>query len=192
MGSTQGRRVTMPFGRYRDWALDVEAALVARGAVRRGRHLRFACVAHDDRHPSADYDPAGCVWLCRVCHAGGGVQDLARRLGLDAGPTPRARPAPRVPAPPRGVAREAWRGAWTAIVETTRRQDRRLAPHRDVFRIADWLRVRHQLGRDARRVVSALGPDDAGAWRLARLAARVATEASAIEAELDDVRRHVA
>ena len=172
--------------------LNVEVALIAGGATRRGRHLRFACPAHDDRHPSADYDPAQGVWVCRVCHVGGGARDLARRLGLDAGPTPRARPGPRVPAPPCGVAREAWRAAWIAIIETTRRQDHRLAPHRDAFRIAEWLRVRHQLVRDARRVVSALGPDDAGAWRLARLAARVATEASAVEAELDRVRRYVA
>ena len=116
-------------------------------------------------------------WVCRSCHAGGGVQDLARRLGLEASSPTRPRPARRVLLPPPGVSRDAWRAAWGVLVDTARRQDRRLAPYRDVFRIADWLRRRNQLVVDARHVVSALGPDDPAAWRLARLAARVNTEA---------------
>jgi hypothetical protein len=171
---------------------DVEAALLARGAVRRGRHLRFACVAHPDEHPSADFDPAQGVWVCRSCHVGGGARDLARRLGLEAARPSQSGPVPRVPRPPPGIAREDWIPAWTAIVDEARRQDRRLAPHRDVVRITDWLRPRHQAVADARGLASALGEDDPGAWRLLRLASRVATTIAAVEAELDLVRRHVA
>jgi hypothetical protein len=176
----------------RTLARAVEALLVARGAVRRGRHLRFRCVAHDDHRPSADYEPARGVWTCRACHAGGGSRDLARRLGLDAGPSSRARPALRVPAPPRDISRETWRGAWLDVLDEARRQDRRLAPHRDVFWVSDWLRPRHQAVADARRLASVLGPDDPAAWRLLRLAARAATVTAATEAELDAGRRHVA
>jgi hypothetical protein len=173
-------------------AVNVEVALVARGAVRRGRHLRFRCVAHPDEHPSADFDPIQGVWVCRSCHVGGGARDLARRLGLEAAGLPRPCPAPRVPRPPTGISRKDWIPAWTAIVNESRRQDRRLAPHREVFRIADWLRARHQVVADARHVVSALGPDDASAWRLARLAARVETTTALIEYTLDRWGRHVA
>jgi hypothetical protein len=171
---------------------DLEAALAARGGMRRGRHVRFRCPAHQDTRPSADYDPVQRVWTCRACHARGSAHDLARRLGLKAADPPRSRPAPRVPPPPRGIARKDWILAWTAILETAHRHERRLAPHRDVGRIADWLRPRHQAVADARHVVSALGPDDPGAWRLARLAARVATQTALIECALDEVVRHVA
>jgi hypothetical protein len=171
-------------------ALDVEAALQARGAVRRGRHLRFACVAHPDERPSADFDPVQGVWICRSCHAGGGARDLAQRLGLETeAPRPVLRP-PRMPPPPRGVSRAAWRPAWLAVCERTRREDRRLAAFREVFRVSDALRERHQLEADARRVVSALGPDDPRAWRLAGLAARVATQTAAIEHALDALVRY--
>jgi hypothetical protein len=173
-------------------AVGVEVALLARGAVRQGRHLRFACVAHEDHHPSADYDPALGVWTCRACHAGGGVRDLARRLGLEATALPPPRPPHRVPRPPPGITQEAWIPAWTAIVEEARRQERQLAPHRDVVQIADWLRPRLQAVADARGLASALGEADPGAWRMLRLASRVATVTAAIEAELDQVRRHVA
>ena len=67
-----------------------------------------------------------------------------------------------------------------------------MAPYHDLFAVSDWLRARHQLIADARRVISALGPDDPAAWRLARLVARVQTHAAVIEAALDQESRHVA
>ncbi len=163
----------------------VEAALEARGAVRRGRHVRFRCPAHDDGRPSADLDPVLGVWCCRACGAGGGVLDLARRLGLDVGPAPRraSRP-PRVPPPPAGVDGAAWAAAWRAVVDRARRDDARCARVRERARIGDWLRSRHQAAADGRVLGTALGDTPAG-WRLLRLAARVATRASAVEAALD-------
>ena len=174
-------------------AYDVVRELVARGAVVVGRHLRFRCVAHADSHPSADYELEREVWCCRACHAGGGVQDLARRLGLPTTPAQApVRPTSPAPPPPRGIARQAWAPAWTSVCETARRQQSRLAPYHDLFALSDWLRTRHHIVADARRVISALGPDDLAAWRLARLAARVETHARVIEALLDQALRDAA
>jgi hypothetical protein len=38
--------------------------------------------ANRDAHPSARWNPEREVWHCDVCNAGGGVVDLARRLGI--------------------------------------------------------------------------------------------------------------
>lgn len=173
---------------------EVEAALLARGALRRGRHLRLRCLlpGHTDAHPSCDYDPAAHVWVCRSCGRGGGLRELAELLGVTPPPgiwTRRRRAV--VPPSPAGVTCEVWAEAWSAVVDMARRRDRRLAPHRDVFQIADWLRPRHQLVSDARRVASGLG-DTPHAWRLLGLAARVMTTTMAVEDDLDAVRRYVA
>jgi hypothetical protein len=171
--------------------VDLRGVLLTRGAVSRGRHLRFACPAHDDAHPSADYEPALRVWVCRSCGTGGGARDLARRLGLipvDPPPPPRRRDA--IPPPPPRVLREAWEPAWNAIVDEARRQDQRAAPYRALGRAADWLRSQHQAVADARRIASAIG-DDPRAWRLLGLAARVATTAASIESALDDAAREI-
>src|SRR5262249_5035205 len=131
-------------------------------------------------------------WTCRACHAGGGVRDLARRLGLEVGPIiPKRRPR-RIPTPPTGLPRDVWADVWSATVDRAQRQDRRLEPHREVYRISEWLRLRHQLVADARRVASVLGDDAPGAWRLLSLAARVSTLAALIEAQLDAVLPDVA
>jgi hypothetical protein len=179
-----------------DLAHDVEAALLARGAVRRGRHLRFSCPApgHADAHPSCDVDLER-GWYCRACHAGGGLRELAALLGITpAGDTLRQRRwrPPRIAPPPPGIAPEDWAPAWLDVLERARRQQRRLAPHREVFRISDWLRPRQQAVADARQLASVLGEAHPGAWRLLRLAARVATTTAAVEAELDQGRQHVA
>ena len=49
-----------------------------------GTEIRFACPAHADEHPSARWNTKknGGVWVCDVCHAGGGYRDLGERLGL--------------------------------------------------------------------------------------------------------------
>jgi putative DNA primase/helicase len=61
----------------------IERALAARHARREGRELRFLCPAHEDRHPSARWNPANHLWCCDACKAGGGWRDLAVRLGVD-------------------------------------------------------------------------------------------------------------
>jgi hypothetical protein len=170
----------------------VENALVARGAVRRGRHLRVRCPApgHADTNPSCDVDLAR-GWFCRSCGAGGGLRYLAELLGVAPSVTPRhpVRPT-HIPAPPAGLDRDAWREAWSAIVAEARRQQRRLMPYSDVGQISDWLRPRHQAINAARRAASALG-DTPRAWRLLARAAQIATTTAAVEAELDEVFRHV-
>lgn len=78
----------------RDADLDV-AAKVERALLmlddskvhRGGREIRFRCLVHEDRHPSADYDRESGVWLCRSCGAKGAVAwgdvPLAPLLGID-------------------------------------------------------------------------------------------------------------
>ncbi|MDO8674414.1 MAG: DUF3631 domain-containing protein [Dehalococcoidia bacterium] len=60
----------------------VEAGVMRRQGRREGAELRFLCPAHDDHHPSARYHPTKQVWVCDVCGAGGGLVDLANRLGI--------------------------------------------------------------------------------------------------------------
>lgn len=61
----------------------VEADLRRRGGRLLGSELRFTCPAHDDSNPSADYNRVKHTWLCRSCGASGGIEDLAKRLGID-------------------------------------------------------------------------------------------------------------
>ena len=61
----------------------IERALAARQARREGRELRFLCPAHEDRHPSARWNPDKQTWFCDACQLGGGWRDLMARLGLD-------------------------------------------------------------------------------------------------------------
>jgi len=53
------------------------------GTPKRGE-IEFRCPAtgHEDRHPSARWNPSKGVWCCLVCKAGGGALDLADRLGV--------------------------------------------------------------------------------------------------------------
>jgi len=61
----------------------IERALERRQARREGRELRFLCPAHEDRHPSARWNPEKQTWFCDACQKGGGWRDLAARLGLE-------------------------------------------------------------------------------------------------------------
>ena len=75
------------------FAAQVEAAVMARNGRARESSITFSCPAHDDEHPSASYDRSKHVWRCHSCNAGGGIRDLAKRLG----------PETPAPAPPRRV-----------------------------------------------------------------------------------------
>jgi AAA domain len=61
--------------------LRLERRILERRGRREGREVRFLCPAHDDRQPSARWNPGKSTWFCDVCHQGGGWRDLARRLG---------------------------------------------------------------------------------------------------------------
>jgi CHC2 zinc finger len=167
-------------------AAALEAALLARGAVRRGRHLRLRCPfpGHADQRPSCDYDPIKQVFYCRACHRGGGWMDLAERLG-HAVPQRRYRTqntlkrAADPPLPP-GTAE---------AIETLRRQRARLEPFTEVNAIADWIRLTRQVITDVRRQASALGDVD-DVWPALARAADLETLTSALEAEWEEVMRH--
>ena len=68
----------------------VEAAVRERGAKpERNGESRFHCPEpakhqNNDEHPSARWNPAKQTWFCDVCRAGGGVVDLAKRVGITA------------------------------------------------------------------------------------------------------------
>ncbi|HEV3075971.1 MAG TPA: AAA family ATPase [Thermoanaerobaculia bacterium] len=61
--------------------LRLERRILERRGRREGREVRFLCPAHDDRQPSARWNPGKSTWFCDVCHQGGGWRDLAQRLG---------------------------------------------------------------------------------------------------------------
>lgn len=69
----------IPIGEQVARALDQTGARFERG------EWWFLCVAHDERTPSAAYHPEHMTWYCQGCQTGGGVLDLARRLGIDTG-----------------------------------------------------------------------------------------------------------
>jgi hypothetical protein len=45
----------------------IERALAARQGRREGREMRFLCPAHQDRHPSARWNPDKHTWFCDLC-----------------------------------------------------------------------------------------------------------------------------
>lgn len=53
-----------------------------------GRELVLRCPTpeHEDRHPSARWNPSKGVWHCDSCHRGGGAIALARLLSIDLSP----------------------------------------------------------------------------------------------------------
>jgi hypothetical protein len=60
----------------------LEAAIWARRGKRRGSEVASLCPAHDDKHPSASWNPTKQVWTCHSCGKCGGWTDLANRLGV--------------------------------------------------------------------------------------------------------------
>jgi hypothetical protein len=67
----------------------LERRILERRGRREGREIRFLCPAHDDRQPSARWNPGKSTWFCDVCHQGGGWRDLAQRLDEPAPPPAR-------------------------------------------------------------------------------------------------------
>ena len=65
-----------------DLAAQLEAALAGRGGRKVGDEIKFACPAHEDQSPSAEWNRRKDVWNCPVCGAGGTSRDLATRLGI--------------------------------------------------------------------------------------------------------------
>ncbi len=65
-------------------AARVTGALLQRGARQHRGELWFVCLAHAERTASAAFHLAKRTWYCQGCHAGGGILDLAARLGLQA------------------------------------------------------------------------------------------------------------
>lgn len=67
-------------------ALDarVTSELLHRHARQHRGELWFLCPAHSERTPSAAYHLEKRTWFCQGCNAGGGLIDLARRLGIQA------------------------------------------------------------------------------------------------------------
>ena len=51
---------------------ELERAILARQGKREGAEIRFLCPAHDDRKPSARYNPQKQLWRCDACGTGGG------------------------------------------------------------------------------------------------------------------------
>lgn len=68
-----------------DFIANVERAVWARegAAIKGGSEVRFLCPAHPDKNPSARYNTEQKVWRCDACGAGGGVLDLAEKLGIE-------------------------------------------------------------------------------------------------------------
>ena len=68
-----------------DLASQVESALHARQAKRRGDEIDFLCVAHDNTNTGpASWNRKKDSWHCMSCGAGGSTRDLAERLGIQA------------------------------------------------------------------------------------------------------------
>ena len=60
----------------------IEAAIWQRQGRREGSEIRFLCFLHADHHPSARYKAEKVTWFCDVCKKGGGIKDLAEKLGI--------------------------------------------------------------------------------------------------------------
>lgn len=153
----------------------VEAAVLGRDGRRRGGEIRFTCPAHPDKHPSADFNPARAVWICRACGAGGGLRDLARRLGINPGPRAFARPR-RLSVEEELVRREA-------------RVQARLARFRPLFRLADEVKESRDAATGLLRRAATLPEDGDDVWNLVFAASELQREADQLEAEADDLMR---
>jgi hypothetical protein len=70
-----------------DLKSQVEAAVMARGGKKQGAEIRFQCPnsavhKHGDANPSANYNAAKAVWICRACGESGNYWHLGVLLGV--------------------------------------------------------------------------------------------------------------
>jgi hypothetical protein len=160
----------------------IEAALLARGAVRQGRHLRIRCPApeHADQHPSADVDLTR-GWVCRSCGRSGSLRSLARLLGLvESG---NGTGAPLAPRTARDIIAEWRRTGPRPMVPR-----RRASLDRDYARVVDWLRRSRALIAERRRHASELGDSDE-AWRMLAALSKLGRDLGEWEEVLEVERR---
>lgn len=61
---------------------EIEAAIQTREPRQMGEETQFLCPSHDDHNPSARWNANKQVWYCDACGEGGGVFDLANKLGV--------------------------------------------------------------------------------------------------------------
>jgi hypothetical protein len=136
------------------------------------------CLFHKDDHPSLSVDLDRGVFNCFSCGEQGGLKRFAELVGEPAEFTRR-----RVNLRPETEAERARREVLA--------QDRRATAKR-VEALPWWFANDHirrcwNAARDARRIASTLGPEDARTWPLLERAASVEHEGFAIEAELDAI-----
>lgn len=64
---------------------EIEIGVLARAGFTRRDEIIFRCPAegHEDRHPSARWNPQKAVWRCDVCGVAGGAFNLADKLGIE-------------------------------------------------------------------------------------------------------------
>lgn len=76
LSETQAPRARLEMS---DFKAQVEVAVMARGGRQHGNEIRFRCPYHDDNHPSADYNIAKGVWICRTYRYAGGTTGKNKR-----------------------------------------------------------------------------------------------------------------
>ncbi len=63
--------------------VEIAATISTREPRQRGTETLFLCPSHNDRNPSARWNPEKRVWYCDACGDGGGAIDLAAKLGVN-------------------------------------------------------------------------------------------------------------
>jgi hypothetical protein len=128
----------------------------SRGVVR--------CPFHgDDRRPSLSVDLDRGLFNCFACGAQGGLAAFAERVGEE---TPRARSGPQ-------SHETEWQRAWRQICRRNVAEAARRAEWAPVWSCADLVRGSARAGARARRLATALGPEDPRTWPLLERAAQV-------------------
>jgi hypothetical protein len=158
----------------------LEAALLARGARKVGRHWRVRCLFPDhlDQHPSCDVDLEKGVFVCRSCRRGGGYLLMAELLALAPAGSPRPPP----------VSRDARPEGPDEVVAELRRWRNRWALRGERHEVADHIRAARQWVAAVRRWASTQDDRD-DVWPVLARAADVETLAASLEAWLDEEER---
>jgi hypothetical protein len=134
------------------------------------------CPFHDDHQPSLSVDLDLGVFYCHGCGAQGGGLRFAALVG-------EARPAGDRPSPYESPLQEARR----RVARLERARAQHLEEWAPYWAASDHVRRCLNAADAAHRMATQLGADDPRTWSLLDQAARVQTEAFAIEAELDAI-----